>query len=75
MPRNLQQNHGVLNSQLQGLNINKKYIPIYPGVPLVSFELFGDQVRAIPKSVNLTYPDTSNNIFSGFKSLWIIAIE
>lgn len=74
MPRNLQQSHEVLNLQLQGLNI-KKYIPIYPGVPLVSFELLGDQVRAIPKSVNLTYPDTSNNIFSGFKSLCIIAIE
>ena len=68
MPRNLQQNHGVLNLQLQGLNINKKYIPIYPGVPLVSFELFGDQVRAIPKSVNLIYPFVSNRMFSGLRS-------
>jgi len=25
---------------------------IYPGVPDVSFELFGDHVLAIPKSVN-----------------------
>ncbi len=77
MPRNQRQSHGVLNLQLQGLYSKyiNVYLPIYPGVPLVSFELFGDQVLAMPKSVSLTYPDTSNKIFSGFKSLCIIAIE
>ena len=51
------------------------HLPIYPGVPLVSFELFGSQVRAIPKSVNLRKPFVSNKIFSGLISLCIIANE
>ena len=51
------------------------FLPIYPGVPLVSFELLGDHVLAIPKSVSFIYPFVLNNIFSGLRSLWIIASE
>ena len=31
-------------------------LPIYPGVPEVSYELSGLQLLAIPKSVTLKYP-------------------
>jgi hypothetical protein len=41
---------------------------MYPGVPLVSFELLVLAILATPKSVNLKYPVFSNTKFSGFKS-------
>jgi hypothetical protein len=62
--------------KLKSINYLKNIcIPIYPGVPLVSLELLGDHILAIPKSPNLTYPVLSNKIFSGFISRWIIASE
>ena len=39
------------------------YGDIYPGVPLVSEELFGLYVRAIPKSVIRIYPLESRTKF------------
>lgn len=49
-------------------------LPIYPGVPLVSYEFSGLIILAIPKSVSLGYPYLSNTIFSGFMSLCIIPL-
>lgn len=45
---------------------------MYPGVPLVSHELSGLQIRAIPRSVRRRYPSLSNTRFSGLISRWII---
>lgn len=47
---------------------------MYPGVPLVSHELFGLYILAIPRSVILMYPLESNTKFSGLISLWIILL-
>lgn len=43
-------------------------IHMYPGVPLVSQELLGLYILAIPKSVIRIYPLESNTKFSGFIS-------
>lgn len=48
---------------------------MYPGVPLVSEELFYFFILAIPKSVILIYPFKSNTRFYGLISLWIIFCE
>lgn len=48
---------------------------IYPGVPLVYYELLGFLFLATPKSVSLKYPFSSNTRFSGLRSLWIIPFE
>jgi len=45
------------------------YLPIYPGVPLVSLPLSFLYNLAIPKSVNLKNPSLSITKFSGFISL------
>ena len=42
---------------------------MYPGVPDVSLAFSGRKTLAIPKSVNLRYPDSSMTKFSGLISL------
>ena len=46
----------------------KYLIHIYPGVPLVSQELLGLYILAIPKSVMRIYPLESKTKFYGFMS-------
>lgn len=39
----------------------KEIVPIYPGVPLVSWALLGFHIRAMPKSVMCRYPKSRVN--------------